>query len=387
MKNENISTNKIPTYKTILFTVFFILILFLCLEGVARIYLYFRAKKEKNVLDTLPMAIAHPTRIFELKPNYYQKYISPEFQTEIATNSDGLRDREHSIIKPQNTYRIVVLGDSMTFGWGVNQEETWWKFLEERLNNDKDFRNKYKNYEVINLGVWMYTYDQQLLRLEEKGLKYQPDLVIQDIYWPHLRTIANHKWEQAPNGKIIKISDPTFYVSEEGLLKNKDKNIIVNFLKKHSKVLNFVISRLQTLLLKNKLVVSDLCLLNKNSKEIYKEVWQKAFESIIETKELLKEKNIQYYIFLIPREVQVSSLEWEPLYSAVMNEELYKNDIPQTIFKTFFDSQGIQHIDLLPIFRENYSPDLYFPVDPHLTQKGHYLISEILYEALKDIIK
>jgi len=162
MKNENISTNKIPTYKTILFTVFFILILFLCLEGVARIYLYFRAKKEKNVLDTLPMAIAHPTRIFELKPNYYQKYISPEFQTEIATNSDGLRDREHSIIKPKNTYRIVVLGDSMTFGWGVNQDDTWWKFLEDEFNSDKD--SKYR-YEIINLGVWMYTYDRQLVKV------------------------------------------------------------------------------------------------------------------------------------------------------------------------------------------------------------------------------
>jgi len=148
--------------KSFLFTIFIIFILFLSLEGLARAYSYIQNKSTKNILDTLPMAIAHPTRIFELKPNYYQKYISPEFQTEIATNSDGLRDREHSIIKPKNTYRIVVLGDSMTFGWGVNQDDTWWKFLEDEFNSDKD--SKYR-YEIINLGVWMYTYDRQLVKV------------------------------------------------------------------------------------------------------------------------------------------------------------------------------------------------------------------------------
>lgn len=285
---------KLSFRKSILFTVFIIFILFLFLEGLARIYSYIKNKTTKNTLDTLPMAIFNAERIFELKPNYYQKYISPEFKMDITINSDGLRDINHTISKPQNVYRIIALGDSMTFGWGVNQEDTWWKILEKKLNSDKNAKYRY---EIINLGVWMYTYDQQFLRLKEKGLKYQPDMVIQGIYWPHLKTISSHIWTKNEEGAIIKINDPTLYVSREGLLKTKDKNIFLDFLKRHSKLLNFIISRLQVLFFKNRLITSDLDLLNKDNKIKYQKMWQKAFESLKETKELLDKEGIKYFVF------------------------------------------------------------------------------------------
>lgn len=371
---------KLSPLKSILFTIFIIFILFLLLEGLARIYSYIKNKTTENVLDTLPMAISNTDRIFELKPNYSQKYISSEFQMDITTNSDGLRDIDHSISKPKNVYRIIALGDSMTFGWGVNQDNTWWKILEGELNSDKNAKYRY---EIINLGVWMYTYDQQFLRLKDIGLKYQPDMVIQGIYWSHLRTISSHIWNKNNPGVITKISDPTFYVSKDGLLKIKDKNIFLDFLKGHSKLLNFVISRLQVLFLKNQLIISDLGLLNKDSEINYQEVWQKGFESIKETKELLDKRGIEYFVFLIPRDVQVSQLEWIPLYTNIMNQSLYQDAIPQNIFNNFLVSQDITVLDLLPIFRKNYSPQLYFPIDPHWTEMGHKLAAEQIYDFLK----
>jgi len=375
---------KSSLFKNLIFTIIIILLFLFVLEGLFRLASFIKNrliyKGVVTILDTLPMAIPNADRIFELKPNYSQKYLSSEFQMDITTNSDGLRDIGHSISKPKNVYRIIALGDSMTFGWGVNQDDTWWKVLEDTLNSDKN--TKYR-YEIINLGVWMYTYDQQFLRLKDIGLKYQPDMVIQGIYWPHLRTISNHIWTKNESGVIAKISDPTFYISKDGLLKTKDKNIFLNFLKTHSKLFNFVINRLQVLFLKNQLITSDLGLLNKDSETNYQEVWQKAFESIKETKELLDKRGIEYFVFLIPRDVQVSQLEWVPLYTNIMNQGLYQSNIPQNIFNKFLVSQDITVLDLLPIFRKDYSPQLYFPIDPHWTEMGHTLAAEQIYNFLK----
>src|SRR2546421_7867126 len=42
----------------------------------------------------------------------------------VSINSHGHRDREYSQQKPPDVYRIVILGDSTTFGWDVRTEDT-----------------------------------------------------------------------------------------------------------------------------------------------------------------------------------------------------------------------------------------------------------------------
>ena len=52
----------------------------------------------------------------------------------VSINSQGLRDHEYSPDKPPGIYRIVMLGDSTTLGWGVPLEQTVAKILERELN-------------------------------------------------------------------------------------------------------------------------------------------------------------------------------------------------------------------------------------------------------------
>lgn len=66
-----------------------------------------------------------------------------------------------------------------------------------------------------------------------------------------------------------------------------------------------------------------------------------------------------------------------------MNQSLYKEAIPQNIFNNFLISQNIPVLDLLPLFRKNYSPRLYFPLDPHWTEMGHKFAAEQIYNFLK----
>jgi len=65
----------------------------------------------------------------------------------IKINSDGFRGREYSVDKPSNTFRVIVLGDSFTFGQGFNLEDTFCYRLEKLLNEN----HPEKNFEVLNL--------------------------------------------------------------------------------------------------------------------------------------------------------------------------------------------------------------------------------------------
>jgi lysophospholipase L1-like esterase len=89
-------------------------------------------------------------------------------------NSDGLRDREYSTVKPPNTVRILAVGDSLTYGHSVKAEEAYVKKLEARLNEGAAA----PRYEVINLGVGGYNTLQELEHFRQTGRKYDPDLVI-----------------------------------------------------------------------------------------------------------------------------------------------------------------------------------------------------------------
>src|ERR1700739_4005850 len=94
----------------------------------------------------------------------------------VSINSEGLRDREFSVDKPPGVYRIMMLGDSTTFGWGVKQEDTAAKFLERKLN--ADLPAGYNHVEVMNTGVGNYDTVQEVTYYETIGWKFHPDLVV-----------------------------------------------------------------------------------------------------------------------------------------------------------------------------------------------------------------
>lgn len=68
----------------------------------------------------------------------------------VAINSDGLRGREINTPKPPHTFRILAVGDSVTFGYGVREEDTYVKVLERRLNEGESGG---REFEVLNGGT------------------------------------------------------------------------------------------------------------------------------------------------------------------------------------------------------------------------------------------
>ena len=96
----------------------------------------------------------------------------------IIVNSAGYRGEEYSKVKENGIYRIIILGDSSTFGWGVNISDTFPKILEDMLNKSPKFNNRINMYEVINLALPGYDTRCEYEILKLIGLDYNPDLVI-----------------------------------------------------------------------------------------------------------------------------------------------------------------------------------------------------------------
>src|SRR5579864_7681749 len=94
----------------------------------------------------------------------------------VSINSAGLRDREFSLEKAPGVFRIMMLGDSTTFGWGVRQEDTAAKFLERKLN--AHLPAGYDKVEVLNAGVGNYDTVQEVTYYETRGRAFHPDLVV-----------------------------------------------------------------------------------------------------------------------------------------------------------------------------------------------------------------
>ena len=91
----------------------------------------------------------------------------------VRTNSHHFRDVDHQWEKASHTLRILALGDSFTFGWGVPLEATFLKQLEDRLQ-----QRMRKRVETISSGVPGWGLNQYYRYLKHVGLTYDPDVII-----------------------------------------------------------------------------------------------------------------------------------------------------------------------------------------------------------------
>jgi lysophospholipase L1-like esterase len=96
----------------------------------------------------------------------------------VHTNARGFRGPELAAEKAPGTLRVLMLGDSSTFGWGVESFET----LPERLGKALAAALAPVHVEVVNLGVPGYSSFQGRVLLERTALALAPDAVV----WSYL---------------------------------------------------------------------------------------------------------------------------------------------------------------------------------------------------------
>jgi len=170
--------------KTVAFSGIACVLFLLALELLARIV--FAApdvdihREHENIITVLGLPDLNETMEFDpdlfwrLKPELREFAVSGSIRGNAidfrVSTHDGLRGVKR--LAPKTGIRILALGDSTTFGLGVEDRETWPAVLRERLSATG------MDVEVVNAGVPGYTAFQGQRFMQERGFALQPDLVI-----------------------------------------------------------------------------------------------------------------------------------------------------------------------------------------------------------------
>lgn len=129
-----------------------------------------------------------PLLLWRLKPNLKNVYW--DFTT-VSTNAQSFRAEYPIGAKPAGTFRIVCLGDSVTFGYRVppvwpekpNEYNPEWQPFPMLLEKELRTANPNRKIEVFPMAVPGYTSHQGLAWLRRDIEKLQPDMVIASFGW------------------------------------------------------------------------------------------------------------------------------------------------------------------------------------------------------------
>jgi len=125
-----------------------------------------------------PLLHTHPTRGYALQPDLARRWKRADFDVAIETDEIGLRDG--SFAEARNAaLRVLAVGDSFTFGIGVEGPEAWPNRLEARL---QDHAAPGARVTVVDAGVPGYSAAQMRVSVEELSPLLRPQLVIFGLY-------------------------------------------------------------------------------------------------------------------------------------------------------------------------------------------------------------
>lgn len=163
--------------------IIFLLIIIVVVEGLARIYEYYRPPNcsildkdvyqntdydlRRQICSDMNQLAYEQSSVLLIKPNQHFKTIN--------INSHGFRGPEITKEKPKDIYRIFVVGGSTTFGVGSTSDETTIPgFLQKKFNE----ANLGVHVEVINAGVpFAYSFSETYY-IKNVLLQFEPDLFI-----------------------------------------------------------------------------------------------------------------------------------------------------------------------------------------------------------------
>lgn len=336
----------------------------------------------------LAIRLARPQAVMTVSPGLYQpdpprRYrIAPgfrgritnqaEFDTEVATNREGLRGGEVGP-KPAGGLRILAVGDSFTFGVGARQEETWPARLEKRM----------PKVQVLNAGAPGFGVPDEVAWYEAHGAGLQPDLVVVAVF------LANDLQDASPDQPKVAVVDGSLVVpGETGGLRR--------WLYYHSHLFRLLKSsvlegRVRSLLgLREPWARRELrAELSLYAPDLPEEL-RKGAAATEEAVARLASRGVPAVAVLIPSLPQVDPRRWTALLEQFgLDPGGYDPRRPNRLFREIFERHGVPVLDLADPFAAaiRQGQGIYYPIDQHLTPAGYDLMARTIGDFLPGALR
>ena len=371
--------------------------------------------------------------------NIHAQFRTDEFDTWVTTNAQSLRGTQDHDLRRVDVYRVAVVGDSMTFGHGVNDHETYVEIAERRLRDQGQ-----ANVELINVSrngagpadylnfirryvarwkpklvvVSFYTGNDcpvfQPLRLQSRRqLQSQHDLI---VFQSH-GTALNHSslfrlfdngvirpfryyWRDRPVVSARGIPDPItngpnilgqFLAAEpqsEELRRRREMLDKLGWIEKGLK--GEVNPGLIVAILKRPNAVADSMFLRAETRAAMSDEWELCRSVLSEIHKATVQMGAQLIVLVIPQAYQVdpASLAQLEAFGCYSTPDMLDNRELNDRLAEFCQNHRVRCVDPLELFRlrTQSGERLYFPIDTHLTPTGHQLLGETLSNVLTELL-
>lgn len=320
-------------------------------------------------------ASARPGLRWELIPGGY----TPDYiGVPVAINRLGLRDREIAVPKPAGTVRILGVGDSVTFGYGVRLEQTFLKVLEARLGA----QGEAARYEVINAGVEECGLDGYYQTLQALGPTLVPDLVLVSIV---MNDIQRYDDLDRPPRLAGAALEPGLARRLHGALLRRSQLYLAGV-----RGVRSLLYRLHVLEVSD-LYGSPLRAVGPGGTALAR-AWDDSLRVLERLVGLARARGVPIVLVVFPVEVQLDAAAMERYrrdFGVSVPPQALDGE-PQRRLVNFGAAHGVPVIDLLPALRAAGGDDLYLRTgavrfDPiHPSVRGHRVVGDAIYHALTD---
>lgn len=289
---------------------------------------------------------------FKLRPG--GRVIAPERYGDIEYrfNHAGYRDRDHASTGTRP--KLVLLGDSVAFGLGAEQPETFAARLEPMLAEKKP-----PGYEVVNLAIFAYDTRHELLTYQEDGRPFRPRVVVAQFY-------LNDFSIRAPAGVATPL---TFGQRLLGL-----KNLVIYRSNLYRRLHQLASGAGYRLFHDRKRLEHPERLNRLEPEHKLRYLAERPEDDEVEAFTLLAQ---------LAREVEADGGEFLLMVSPDESQlfDAQYDDIHRR-FEAFARRQGITLLDLLPVLRAQPEKHRLFLDGVHLSPQGHAVVAETLADEL-----
>lgn len=272
----------------------------------------------------------------------------PNLPPPVGTNSLGFRGREFAAEKPAGTFRVLMLGDSITFGNSVSWDETFSHQLEEQLNASATGMR----FEVLNTGVSGYNTRQELATLREIGLGLAPDIIVLNV------CLNDSDPVKQLYGVALKNETTVSGWSDVNVRTIVDSSYLLTLLKHAvTDVIKRTGGNVRTL-------NSPKLFLDSRVREA---AWQKMKAAMAEIHEEASQAGIPMAVIIYPYSSQLSLPA--------------ERRVPQQDLLAFFSARGVPALDATPAYADS-GQAMFVDEYVHLSPQGHKRIAAAIADHL-----